>query len=223
MDSAESKGAGVDTEAPARACESKGEYVETQAPASEPEAAAAPASEPEAAATSTTNSVRQKFNGDFMCSETTGFEDFMEEMGVPWLVRKGLSMFSTGNPKLEIIMEGEDTMVWNLENISPSHEFMRRVTAGLLSFDTTDLMGYVCEVKAWWEEDKFVVDLKSKTEGGKGYRVIREVQNDFSILAKMIPNGNNAKQMTRTFSRLPPPTEPPTELPTEAANTTPAS
>jgi len=43
----------------------------------------------------------REFNGKFVCSETTGFEDFMEEMGVPWLVRKGLAMFSSGNPSLE--------------------------------------------------------------------------------------------------------------------------
>jgi len=66
-------------------------------------------------------------------------------------------------------------MIWNLENMSPSHEFMRTLTAGASPFDTTDQMGYTCEVSSHWDGDKFVIVLVSKTEGGKGYSIIREV------------------------------------------------
>mmetsp|Transcript_14982 Transcript_14982/g.28819 ORF Transcript_14982/g.28819 Transcript_14982/m.28819 type:complete len:147 (+) Transcript_14982:231-671(+) len=140
------------------------------------------------------------FTGKYVCTESTGFDNFMEEMGVPWLVRKGLELFSNGNPTLEIAVEG-DTMIFDLENMSPSQEFLRRVTAGCAPFEHTDHMGYLLEGTCEWEGDNFTITLQPKSAGGKGYKCVRELTDAGGVVVTMIPNGVEEKKMRRHFAR----------------------
>lgn len=124
----------------------------------------------------------------------------MEELGIPWLVRKGMSLFSSSKPALEIILEG-DTMTFNIENMPPGHEFMRKIQTGCDAFEHTDQMGVKLTVTCYWEGDDFVINLAPVVAGTPGYKAVRSV-TETGMTATMIPNDNKAKQMVRTFVRL---------------------
>lgn len=85
-------------------------------------------------------------------------------------------------------------MIFDLENMSPSQEFLRRVTAGCAPFEHTDHMGYLLEGTCEWEGDNFTITLQPKSAGGKGYKCVRELTDAGGVVVVRAQGGPNQKQ-----------------------------
>ena len=66
-------------------------------------------------------------------------------------------------------------MTFNIENMAPSHEFMRKIAAGCDAFTHTDQMVVKLTVSCYWEGDDFVINLAPVVAGTTGYKVVRSV------------------------------------------------
>ena len=103
--------------------------------------------------------------------------------------------------------EGE-TMLWNVDNLHPSHEFMRSCTAETRDFEHSDQFGNTHLVKVYWEGEDFVILLTPLVEGScKGYKVVRhatethivQVRGGPAFRSQRVGNGVKWRQSSLGF------------------------
>jgi hypothetical protein len=146
---------------------------------------------------------REVFVGSWSCIECTGEDEFMTEMGVPWIIRQGLwatNSFSS-TPTIDIKLEEDDVMYWNVSTCQEWQKPMIRLGPNLPAVLDTPA-GNRCDLKAEWVGDDFVVKQTPQPgQGGGTMTMTRSIVDADTIKMCAVANGKVEATCTRIFKR----------------------